>query len=204
MCGAKDWNTLHWTDRNMRKDVTHSLPKKEKSQLSTLCFERKGKEEILPNCHKTQIRPSSCEIHDCITALHIKKRYLHHFWFLYIFWQYIVAESWEWRTCLVILRVRPPLSLLLAAIGRHIYKRTCRRPFSLLTMLQIFSDGPSFSPMYFIIISEVKSNRALPSISCDKDIQLRFNDKNTTELNELTCFWNSCAWMLRPESTDDK
>ena len=33
-------------------------------------------------------------------------------------------------------------------------------------MLQIFNDGPSFKPIYFIIISEVSSSKALPSISC--------------------------------------
>ena len=31
-------------------------------------------------------------------------------------------------------------------------------------MLQIFRAGPSFSPKYFIIISEVSSSRALPAL----------------------------------------
>lgn len=42
---------------------------------------------------------------------------------------------------------------------------TCRRPFNLLIELQILRDGPNLRPIYFIIISEVKSSNALPSIS---------------------------------------
>ena len=42
-----------------------------------------------------------------------------------------------------------------------------RRPLTLLTKLQIFKAGPSLRPIYFIIISEVNNNKALPSISCN-------------------------------------
>lgn len=46
-----------------------------------------------------------------------------------------------------------------------IYRDMLRRPFTLLTKLQIFKAGPSLRPIYFIIISEVNNNKALPSIS---------------------------------------
>lgn len=42
----------------------------------------------------------------------------------------------------------------------------CRRPFTRLTRLQIFSAGPSFRPMYFIIMSLLSNSNAFPSISC--------------------------------------
>lgn len=41
----------------------------------------------------------------------------------------------------------------------------CLRPLILDTRLQIFNAGPSFSPMYFIIMSELSRSRAFPSIS---------------------------------------
>lgn len=41
-----------------------------------------------------------------------------------------------------------------------------RRPFTRLTRLQILSAGPSFRPMYFIIMSLLSRRSALPSISC--------------------------------------
>ena len=45
----------------------------------------------------------------------------------------------------------------------------CFFPFSLSMMLQILSAGPNFSPRYFIIMSEVRSNKALP----EKQIKLK-------------------------------
>lgn len=49
--------------------------------------------------------------------------------------------------------------------SRAFHSDTCRRPFSLLIELHILSDGPNFKPIYFIIMSDVNSNSALPSIS---------------------------------------
>ena len=58
---------------------------------------------------------------------------------------------------------------------------TWRRPFNLLTMLHILSDGPSFRPMYFIIMSEVSSSSALPSISCQREREReRLDPSNAT------------------------
>lgn len=45
------------------------------------------------------------------------------------------------------------------------YNNQCFRREIRLTILQILSAGPNFMSIYFIIISELRSNRAFPSIS---------------------------------------
>lgn len=50
--------------------------------------------------------------------------------------------------------------------GGYIDDMLWRRPFTRLTRLQILSAGPSFRPMYFIIMSLLSRSSALPSISC--------------------------------------
>ena len=52
------------------------------------------------------------------------------------------------------------------AVTVHCHNSRCLRPLILLTKLHILRAGPSFRPMYFIIMSEFNNSNALPSISC--------------------------------------
>ncbi len=47
------------------------------------------------------------------------------------------------------------------------YNTECRLVFIFDTRLQIFKAGPNFRPIYFIMVSELRSSNAFPSISCN-------------------------------------
>lgn len=93
---------------------------------------------------------------------------------------------------------------LVKVFNFNFYKDTLLRlPLTLLTKLHIFKAGPSFRPMYFIIISDVSSKRALPSISCiDLNFSLILHIYSYIKILNLTCFLKRSPWTANELSLD--
>jgi len=67
----------------------------------------------------------------------------------------------------------------------HCHNSRCLRPLILLTKLHILRAGPSFRPIYFIIMSELSNSNALPSISCKKNKGTTGSPSTTTTISPL-------------------
>lgn len=102
----------------------------------------------------------------------------------------------------------------------HCHNSRCLRPLILFTKLQILRAGPSFRPMYFIIMSELSKSNALPSISCKKNhnkivnfannyhhhiwpsVSFRYNQQIVVRSTYTHCCY-FCHWWLRLQKLHD-
>jgi hypothetical protein len=78
----------------------------------------------------------------------------------------------------------------------HCHNSRCLRPLILLTKLQILRAGPSFRPMYFIIMSELSSSNALPSISYR-------NNQNIIVISVKNNYYSYCSGIQLQELHDN-